>query len=282
MSDKLEKFVQGASHLPALPTVIGKLLSALNNPSFSIDALSRIIATDTSLSAKVLKMANSVFYYRVERVATVDVATVRLGHKTLRSLVLTVWTQTFKTFPLKNGELGLITPLLEHGTATAVAASLLIQPVQAGLAEDAYLAGLLHDIGRLALICQLGPSYDADILQRAIQEQALIQDVEREVLGFDHAMLGARLLQSWHIPVLAVQAAADHHRALVDPLQAPMLAAVALANDLTTRRGCNVAPAALRQQRNELEEFFRLTDLPAFVEKWDQKLAALHTALEGL
>ena len=282
MSEKLEAFVRGATHMPALPTMIGKLLSALNDPAFSIDDLSKIISTDTSLSAKVLKMANSVFYYRMEKVSTVDVAAIRLGHKTLRSLVLTVWTQTFKTFPLKKGEMALVTELLEHGTATAVGASMLIQPINAGLSEEAYIAGLLHDIGQLALICQLGLNYENYILNRTMDEKKDIRVVENEVLGFDHAMLGARLLQSWNIPAVAAHAAAEHHRAVVNPAKEPVVAAVALADDLAMRKWRNVAENTPRENRDELMAFFRLSDPPAFEEQWDQRLQALNQVLESL
>ena len=282
MSAKLENFVRGATHLPAMPTMIGRLLSALNNPAFSGDELSKIISTDASLSAKVLKMANSAFYFRRETVSSVKFAAVRLGHKTLRSLVLTVWTQTFKTFPLKQGELALVSGLLARGTATAVGASLLIQPVQAGLAEETYIAGLLHDIGQLALICQLGREYESGILSRAVSEQKELPVVENEVLGFDHAMLGARLLQSWNIPAVAVHAAAEHHRAVVDPVSDPVVAAVALADDLAARRGQTVAEHAQRPDQAALLAFFRLQDLPAFEAKWDQQLQTLNQALESL
>ena len=282
MSEKLEKFVRGATHLPAMPTMIGKLLTAFDNPAFSTDELSRTIATDTTLSAKVLRMANSAFYFRMERVSTVETAAVRLGHKTVRSLVLTVWTQTFKTFPLEKTELELVSRLLEHGTATAVGASMLMQPMHAGLADEAYVAGLLHDIGRLALVCQLGKTYERDVLARVRRETQDLAAIEREVLGFDHALLGARLLQSWNIPVVAVHAAAGHHRAVVEAAKEPVVAAVALADDLATRRASHVAENALRPNLDAWMEYFRLADLPAFEAQWDAKLEALTTALDGL
>lgn len=282
MSGKMEAFVRGATHMPALPSMIGKLLAALDDPTLSADELCKIILSDTSLSAKILKMANSVFYYRMEPVATVKVAAVRLGHKTIDSLVLTVWTQTFKTFPVKGDELGMITDLLAHGTATAVGANLLIQRINPGLAEETYIAGLLHDIGQLALICQLGRSYETDILTRAMGEQRDVRAVETEILGFDHAMLGARLLQSWNIPAMAVHAAAEHHGVVQDLAKAPVLAAVALADDLAMQKGRHLAEYATRPNREALMAFFRLTDLPAFEEQWDLKLQALTQALDSL
>ena len=282
MSAKLEDFVREAAHIPAMPTMIGRLLSALNDPLFSIDELSKIISTDTALAAKVLKMANSVFYFRLERVSTVDVAAVRLGHKTIRSLVLTVWTQTFKTFPMKKDEMNLVTDLLSHGTATAVGAGMLIQPTHAGLAEESYIAGLLHDIGQLALIRQFGRNYEDGILNRAMDEHKDIRVIENDVFGFDHAMLGGRLLQSWNIPEVSVHAAAEHHRMVVDPVKEPVVAAVALADDLATRKWRNVAENAPRQNQEELLAFFRITDLPAFEAQWDSRLQALNQTLDSL
>ncbi len=282
MPVKMEAFVRGATHLPALPSMIHKLLAALDDPALSVNELCTIISTDTSLSAKLLKMANSVFYYRMEPVSTVKVAAVRLGHKTINSLVLTVWTQTFKTFPVKGDELELITDLLTHGTATAVGANLLVQRINPALSEEAYVAGLLHDIGQLALICQLGRSYETDILLRAMAGPKGILAVEQEVLSFDHAMLGARLLQSWNIPAAAVHAAAEHHRIVRKPEKEPVLAAVALADDLAMQRGCHLGEHVMHPNREDLMTFFRLTDLPAFEAQWDQKLQALTQALESL
>ena len=282
MAAKIDAFLKGSTNLPALPNMIGKLLTALDDQAFSTAKLSQIIATDTSLAARVLKMANSVFYFRMEKIATVDTAAVRLGRKTIRSLVLTVWTQTFKSLRQQDGELGLVSKLLEHGTATAVGASLLIKPLHAGLAEEAYVAGLLHDIGQLALSCQLGRRYENDVLAQLTREQKMILAVENDVLGFDHAMLGERLLKSWNIPAESVKAAARHHDSAVDPAADPVVAAVALADELASRKWQDELGYVPRSNVDEMLKQFRITDLTALEEQWNQRLQSLQEALATL
>lgn len=280
MASKLESFISGATRLPALPSTIGQLMRELNDPLTATPQICQTIEADTTLSAKVLKLANSAFYQRLEAVTGIHQAVVRLGHKTVRSLALTVWTQSIRDAQHSGDVSALIAKQLAHGTATAVIARILIQRRQPAAAEDAYMAGLLHDIGRLALFCQLGEDYANPVCRRATREPCDLLVLERETLGFDHAMLGARLMDSWHIPAVCIESAARHHEPALQAQTEPILTAVALADFFATGLGLNVEPDAPRINRDALFEQWVPDDL--FIEQCSRAITEMLGALEEL
>lgn len=282
MPNALESFISGATHIPALPSTITRLMLELNNPNTTTQQICQTIEADTTLSAKVLKLANSVFYQRLEKAATIHQAVVRLGQKTLRSLALTVWTQSVRDASRTDDENALIARQLAHGTATAVISRLLILRRNPAIADDAYIAGLLHDIGRLALLCQMGETYATTVCQRAARDHRDILILEQEILGFDHAMLGARLMASWHIPPICIESASRHHDSEIDAKADPVLSAVATADFLATSLGLNVEPDAPRQNRDALFQEC-LQDAPqAFIEQCERAIADMFGALSDI
>jgi HD-like signal output (HDOD) protein len=282
MPNTLESFISGATRLTALPSSLSRLMLDLNQPDSSTEQIIRAIEADTTLSAKVLKLANSVFYQRLMRASTINVAVVRLGRKTLRSLALAVWTQSVRDETRTDAENTLIAQQLAHGTATAVISRILVQQQNPAAAEDAYIAGLLHDIGRLALFCQMGETYADTVCQRATQERRDILDMEQEILGFDHAMLGARLMESWHIPPICIESAARHHEAELDTQTDPLLSAVAIVDFVATGMGLNVVPYAPRMNRHTLFQHWVNGDPQNFIEQCQQAIASMFGALSEI
>jgi HD-like signal output (HDOD) protein len=280
MPHALDIFISGASRLPALPSTIAQLMRDLNDPLTPTPQICQTIEADTTLSAKVLKLANSAFYQRLTATTSIHQAVVRLGHKTVRSLALTVWTQSIRDAH-HSGDVGdLLARQLAHGTATAIIARLLLQRRQPDLAEDAYMAGLLHDLGRLALFCQLGEHYAEEVCRRATREQRDLLVLERETLGFDHAMLGARLMDSWHLPAVCIESAARHHEPELHAQTDLVLTAVALADFFATGLGLNIELDAPRINRDPLFQAWVPDDL--FIEQCSQAIAEMFGALEGL
>ena len=257
---RLDEFIQGATRLPVLPKVTARLLNTLDSPDSSSKDIAAIIEAEPVLSARLLKLANSSFYGQRGQISTIRSAVVVLGSKTIRSLALTLWTHTLRATVRNAQEMTLLAPLLAHGLAAGVASRMLAEKTHPKLGEDAFMAGLLHDIGRVALVVQMGMDYRTQILDPAQQAGMSLHEKESAILGFDHRALGAALLRAWALPAFLVTVAERHHDNGIVPEEQYYVAVVALADSFATRLGFNLAIGMSRPEQQELAAFFGLTD----------------------
>jgi HD-like signal output (HDOD) protein len=258
-TDGIRAFVQGASQLPVLPQVTVRLLKALDSPKGSARDIARIVEAEPALAVRLLKLANSSFYGHRGTIATIDKAVAILGAKTIRSLALAVWTHALSAQKRTSEEMALLAPLLAHGLAAGIAARMLVERVNPALSEDAFMAGLLHDIGRVALVAELGSQYRTRIMEPAIREGVSLHGKEADVLGFDHRGLGSALMIEWTLPGFLAKVAEAHHDVIANPRDQVVVAAAALGGSLATRLGFNLAPAIVRSEPAELMDFFELS-----------------------
>jgi putative nucleotidyltransferase with HDIG domain len=222
---------------PALPEAAAQVLRATGSERTGAAELARAVERDLKLSEAVLALANSANFRARERLTDCRAAVVRLGIERVRSLVLA--TSVFRLFPADRTDRvwGSLDPrvspsgLWTHALASAFAAEALAR--SGGLpAEDAFLAGLFHDLGKLLLARALGGAYRA-VLDQVEEWTITLEDAERAVLGFSHAKAGAWLLSRWGLSASVVNAVADHHR--LRPGRERSLAAAAHAGDLVAR-----------------------------------------------
>jgi HD-like signal output (HDOD) protein len=278
---RLGNFIRGASRLPVLPQVTVRLLAAVDSPERTSNEIAEIIEADPSLSAKLLKLANSSFYGQRGRISTIRNAVMVLGSKTIRSLALVVWTYTLRSQARDVEEM--MAPLLAHGLATGVAAGMLAERINRGWGDDAFMAGLLHDIGRVALVAQMGTEYRTTIRDPAERESVLLHEKESMTLGFDHRDLGSVLMKCWGLPPFLADVAEKHHDAGISPRNQIFVAAVALADTLSTRLGFNLALGMARPQQDEIAAFFGLQEqqtVADFLERCDGRFMTFSRALE--
>jgi HD-like signal output (HDOD) protein len=263
---RLKEFILGSTKLPVLPKVTIRLLNTLDAPDSSSKDIAEIIEAESSLSAKLLKLANSSFYGQRGQISKVHNAVVVLGSKTIRSLALAVWTHTLRSQAKNAEEMTMMVPLLAHGLTTGVAARMLAERINKNLAEDAFMAGLLHDIGRVALVAQMGCAYQTQVLDPAQQERLPLHEKEAALLGFDHRALGSALMASWSLPPFLVDAVEKHHDREIVPKNQFIVAAVALADSFATDLGFNLALDIPRPGQEEIAAFFRLPEQEAVTE----------------
>lgn len=202
-----EAVVGGLDQLPALPEVVVDLLDYLRGSEVDAGQLAHKIARDPALATKLLRVANSSFYGLQSQVASVQDALVVLGLRAVGTLVtaaaivrhcqaLAATSEDQRTF-------------WRHCGGTAICARVLARRV--GISpESAYTAGLLHDLGRLILMARF-PRAFAEILTYRAAHDCYRVEAEREVLGFDHAQVGAALVTRWKFPAEIVAAIAFHH-----------------------------------------------------------------------
>lgn len=197
--------------LPPLPVVVTRIMQTINNPNASAEDLNRLISLDQGLSSKILRIVNSAYYGFPKRIGTITHAVIILGFNTVRNLVLGV--SAFGLLSQKGTSAGLNRmKFWEHSVAAAVAASILAKKKQIqnrAIVEEAFVGGLLHDIGELFLDCYFPVQY-AITLACAAREEVPMIEAERTVLGMDHVMIGRQIAERWNFPPLLTTAVGAH------------------------------------------------------------------------
>ncbi len=206
--DAKEKFVATllddiAEHrliLPTLPEVALKVRKVVNDPCVTATKLSKLIGTDAALSARLLQVANSVFFKGLNPVQNVHTAAVRLGMVCVRnvvtSLVMNQLYQAKKNAAIKKE----LQALWVHGARVAAISNVLAKRFTSLNSDEAMLGGLIHDIGTLP------------ILSRAVDFPAIInhKEILNEVIAEMHPNIGKLILEDWHFPKELVDVAAEH------------------------------------------------------------------------
>jgi putative nucleotidyltransferase with HDIG domain len=205
MPETAESFIKKARELPVMPPVAAEIIRKAENPDTEVSALIQLISRDAALAVRVLKIANSSFYSAARKIETLQQAIVLLGYSTLRSIVVAASLKdVFSRF-------GLAERLLwEHSVAAAVAATTAAREVGGLSRDEAFLGGLVHDIGKLLMHFQAEQKYQ-EVMRIVYGEDREATDVEKEVFGFDHAEVGALVLEKWRLPPRLVSGIGHHH-----------------------------------------------------------------------
>jgi putative nucleotidyltransferase with HDIG domain len=195
-------------NLPTIPTVLARILQLVDAESASGKELIKVIENDQALTGKMLRLANSAFFGQTRKVATIPRAVVLLGFSTVRNLALgvKVW-DALGTGIARNR----LDELWAHAVTVAVAAKAIAAKLRAGDPDEAFTAGLLHDVGRLVLAMRFREEY-----WRAVGGASEAEAVERtEALefGVDHTEVGGWILEAWNLPPSIVEAVRVHHAA---------------------------------------------------------------------
>lgn len=202
-----ETIKRGIGSLPSLPTIVVELLQSIDDDDADTDLLAEKISRDQALVAKMLRVANSSFYGLQGRVGSIQDAIVVLGLRGVRTLA----TAAAITGCLKADSHGGFDfrAFWRHSIATALCARVLAKRLRAN-EENAFAAGLMHDIGRLAL-ASCFPRHVAAVFAYRKASDCATLDAERAVLGIDHAQVGQLLTTHWKFPVGLSEAIARHH-----------------------------------------------------------------------
>ncbi|SEP80430.1 HDIG domain-containing protein [Ectothiorhodospira magna] len=208
--------------LGTLPSVFHRVESAVNDPSSSFDAISRAIESDTTLTAKLLRIANSSLYNFPTRITSIDRAISVIGTQQLRDQVLAATViRHFSHLPVAGVDME---SFWRHSIATALLSRSLAGMRRESNVERFYVAGLLHDIGRLLMFMHL-PQKSTQILASRDQAQCLLHQAEQDILGTNHAQVGGDLLRAWCLPPVFESAVRYHHQP-AQAIEYPMETAV--------------------------------------------------------
>jgi HD-like signal output (HDOD) protein len=231
--------------LPSLPTLYLELLEAVQDPRGTLERVGDIMSRDIGMTAKMLQLVNSAFFGLRRHVSSPAEAVKLLGLDTIKALVLSL--QIFSRFDQKREGAFSLDALWQHSLATSTCAKRIAQEEHQDrhVADHAFMAGLLHDVGTLVLVANLPELYSAALVQ-AHEQGITVWEAERALLGTTHAEVGAYLLGLWGLPDPIVEALAFHHcpSACPDQRFSP-LTAVHIANVLVHTEDSPEAGGAL-------------------------------------
>jgi len=193
--------------LLSLPQSLSRILNMVGSDDFSVNDLSKIILSDPGLTSKILKMANSAFYRQRSQISTVHQAVMILGIMQVKCLTLSA--SVFQAKILESKYDIDVKALFSHFISVALGCKMLAKAAGFESSEEAFIAGLLHDIGQVYFIHHFPADYK-EVIKRIAQFPNLVE-AERSILGVDHAVIGRMLAEKWNLPVSLCDAIALHH-----------------------------------------------------------------------
>lgn len=210
-SRTLQDLVGRIEALPRLSSLYLELIEEIQSTDCRLSAVGTIISKDIGLTAKILQLVNSAYFSLPTRVSNTQHAARLLGQETLRALVLTY--DVFSRFEKTNLKGVCLTELMEHSQKVGSFARLITknENPEESLVNDAFVAGMLHDVGILVLASNF-PKQFAKLRDMAKYATTTIWEAEEETFGASHSEVGAYLLGLWRLPNPVVEAVAFHHQ----------------------------------------------------------------------
>ena len=206
----LERVIARVDDLPTLPRTVLRITELVNDPKSSARDLARIITDDQVLAARLLKLVNSSFYGFPQRISTITGAIVLLGFDAIRNLLLT--TSVFDLFSNRK-KISVIRQeqFWDHSLGCAVAAKVIGNHLRYDRVEELFVAGLLHDIGKIVEMIFL-PEIFKDINRLVNDKHILMITAEQTVMGYGHPEVGKLLAERWNLPLKLINVISYHHQ----------------------------------------------------------------------
>lgn len=233
-SNELRMIVARTTELAPLKAVATKAIQMAEDERSAAMDLATVLSSDQALTAKLLKLSNSAYYGYARRIANVREAVILLGMRTVRSVAIaSSIIDAFETKPLENFSRDLF---WAHSVAVGLVAEQISKATRVGRPEDAFTAGVLHDVGKLAMM--LCEPEKVDRAARMVRDEGWAwRDAEFEVLGVRHQEVGAHLAERWRFPDHLVDAIRTHHPARMTASLESLNDVVAAANHACNREG---------------------------------------------
>jgi HD-like signal output (HDOD) protein len=228
--------VNSISHIATLPEITLKIIELVENPRSTAQDLNKLISNDPALVSRILKVVNSAFYGLPGQIGSINRAIVLLGLNAVKNIVIAAsLTKLFRG--------GRISPqfsakdLWAHSIAVGVFSKMIVTRLNNALPDEAFLGGLIHDIGILVEL-QAFREPLVEIAERATGEAVRYIDLETQVIGVDHQALGAGLTTKWKFPRSFQYVTGHHHNPMGLAQECRWLAMVVhVADHICTREG---------------------------------------------
>lgn len=209
--ERLKEVISSIGTLPSLPETYARLQQVLRDPDGSLADVAAVIEQDLAMSAKVLQLVNSAFFGLFRHIESPGRAVNLLGLDTIKALVLGVG--VFTDMKTVSSKIFNVKALWAHSMATAAfAKEIAIQETDDRvLIDHTFVAGLLHDVGKLLLFCRMPEEYE-QAMHLATGSSCSLLEAEQEIFGLSHGDVGGYLIGLWGLPGPVVEAITFHHR----------------------------------------------------------------------
>lgn len=236
MPKDVEELLDSIDELPPLPAVATRVMTMVEDDAINAAELGQVLATDQALTAKLIKISNSAYYGFSRQVSTVKDAVTLLGFRQVREVaVATSLMSVFNDIDEKYTTFDLDL-FWGHSVAVAVTAEALAKRTRVAKPQDAYTAGILHDIGRLILRKAMPAEFDLAV-QTTLKEELSLDQTEEEIIGFNHADIGNAMGRRWKFPGPLLDAVWRHHDHTLTPKEHGLAGVVAQSNRLALHYG---------------------------------------------
>ncbi len=232
---RFEILVSRSENLPTMPSILTDIISQTFSEESSIGTLESKISLDPAVSAKIMRVANSAFYGESSKCTTLTMAISILGFHEVRALVTSLAYHQMMRAKSLSKYLSK-SELWKHSLATAECAKILAKKVLPNEIEELYLAGLMHDIGFLALDVLMPNELDV-VVKTALTENSPLHEIERDFYRWDHSDAGGALATKWGLPPVLSNTIRYHHRPLEAEKHLEHSCVIALANDVAHQCG---------------------------------------------
>jgi len=204
----LQQLLKNSGSLPSLPMVFHHIQRVVNDPDANIESIVEIIGEDPSLTVRLLRLANSSFYGFPQQVNTLNEAVRLIGLKQVRDLCF--GSAIIHVFPKNKIDPDFLEHFWKHNISYGIAARLIAQFRGLKNIEQFFIAGLVHDIGKLPIAMNLPQEFEK-ILAEVISEGKTMAEVERKFLTYDHTEVGGLILSDWKMPQPLIEVVQGHH-----------------------------------------------------------------------
>ena len=195
--------------IPTLPVIYQQLFQMMQDPDVTIAAVGELISHDQALTSKILHLVNSAFYKQQRQISTISRALIVLGFRAVRNAALAL--SIFDQFKDEQSTAGYsLGQFWQHSVASASICKVLAEKTLPQHQEEAFIAGLLHDVGKLVEKRYFPNDFDA-IVNRLLEEPSTWMEAERELFPVNHASIGRAVFRAWDFPDPVVESIQLHH-----------------------------------------------------------------------
>lgn len=231
----LEYIVNKVEDMKVLPEIINKIIVLTDDPDSTVHDMEEVILQDQVLTTKILRLANSAYYGYARKISTISQATVLLGFQAIKGIALASTVRTYLMDELRGYSLEK-NELWSQSQTCAIVSRFIAKSIKYYNPEEAYIAGLLRDIGKTILNQHMEKEY-MEVLLKMEEGNISFLDAEREVLGFGHAEIGEKIAEKWNLPKDLVEAIGYHHTPELANINPILVSIVHIADAITMMMG---------------------------------------------
>jgi putative nucleotidyltransferase with HDIG domain len=226
--------LENIKNLPTLPTIYFKVNKLLQDKEASIENVAHVIEIDQAMSSGVLRLVNSAFYGLRSRTNSVSHAVMVMGFNAIKNAIVSV--AIFDTLSIKDRYPNFnITDFWRHSVSVAVLSKQLAEKSRLVSPDDAFMAGLLHDIGKIIMLTHFKEDF-GKVWETVQKTKCSFNDAEMKVASIDHVQIGSYLARKWQLPEYVIQAISSHHFYITTSESSGLVECVMLADILSNNQ----------------------------------------------